>query len=367
MGGYNQDGHPWGGGRRCDSNRKGHRWTAVLLFLNTGSEDIRKFNLLEFIELHKCVLPCMYPWRRAWQCTPVFLPGESPWTEEPDGLQSIGLQTVKHVWSDLAYTHCVYDVLWALKPKKETCNKNEGENESEVPQSCLTLCNPMDYSLPGSSIHGIFQATILEWVAISFSRRPSWPRDWTWVSCIVGRRFTIRVTSEVPQSKAVRWTGLLEPDFVWHASFLGALLSMQRLLSWMWQKRLLWEEMKDAMEKLVLSLERSSFTKSRCANSTWVINPLSYPFQLDPGLLQKHLEALFFVFLLLKKCLEWRGKTSLFYMEIKSMFTDREWKEKLINGDKLEARDGKRFSIKALIPQANGVSIWFNNNIYSNS
>ena len=38
-------------------------------------------------------------------------------------------------------------------------------------QSCLTVCNPMDYSLPGSSVHGIFQARVLEWVAISFSRR----------------------------------------------------------------------------------------------------------------------------------------------------------------------------------------------------
>ena len=43
------------------------------------------------------------------------------------------------------------------------------ESESEVAQSCLTLCDPMDCSLPGSTIHGIFQARILEWVAISFS------------------------------------------------------------------------------------------------------------------------------------------------------------------------------------------------------
>ena len=41
--------------------------------------------------------------------------------------------------------------------------------ESEVAQSCLTLSDPMDYSLPGSSIHGIFQARVLEWVAIAFS------------------------------------------------------------------------------------------------------------------------------------------------------------------------------------------------------
>ena len=49
----------------------------------------------------------------------------------------------------------------------------------------------MDCSLPGSFIHGIFQAKILEWVAISFSRRSSQPRDWTWVSHIVGRCFTV--------------------------------------------------------------------------------------------------------------------------------------------------------------------------------
>ena len=44
-------------------------------------------------------------------------------------------------------------------------------------QSCLTLCYPMDYSISGSSVHGIFQAKVLEWVAISFSRRSSQPRD----------------------------------------------------------------------------------------------------------------------------------------------------------------------------------------------
>ena len=45
----------------------------------------------------------------------------------------------------------------------------ESENEREVAQSCLTLCDPMDCSLPGSSVHGIFQASVLEWVAIAFS------------------------------------------------------------------------------------------------------------------------------------------------------------------------------------------------------
>ena len=48
--------------------------------------------------------------------------------------------------------------------------KSPSEDLSEVAQSCLTLCNPLDYSLPGSSVRGIFQARVLEWVAIFFSR-----------------------------------------------------------------------------------------------------------------------------------------------------------------------------------------------------
>ena len=46
-------------------------------------------------------------------------------------------------------------------------------------QLCLILCDPMDYSPPGSSVHGILQARTLEWVAIPFSRGSSWPMDWT--------------------------------------------------------------------------------------------------------------------------------------------------------------------------------------------
>ena len=63
-------------------------------------------------------------------------------------------------------------------------------------QSCPTLCKLMDCSLSGSSVHGIFQASILEWVAISFSRGYSWPRDWTRVSCTAGRLFTVWGTRE---------------------------------------------------------------------------------------------------------------------------------------------------------------------------
>ena len=55
-------------------------------------------------------------------------------------------------------------------------------------------CDPMDFSPPGSSVHEISQARILEWVAISFSRGSSQPRDQTQVSCIAGRFFMNRAT-----------------------------------------------------------------------------------------------------------------------------------------------------------------------------
>ena len=63
--------------------------------------------------------------------------------------------------------------------------------KSEVAQSRPTLCNPMDCSPPGSSIHRILQARILEWVVISFAREPSRPRNQTQVSLIAGRRFNL--------------------------------------------------------------------------------------------------------------------------------------------------------------------------------
>ena len=66
----------------------------------------------------------------------------------------------------------------------------------EVAQSCPPLCDPMDCSLPDSSIYGIFQARVLEWVAISFSRASSQPRDRTRVSCIADRCFNLWATRE---------------------------------------------------------------------------------------------------------------------------------------------------------------------------
>ena len=71
-----------------------------------------------------------------------------------------------------------------------------------ITQSCPTLCNPMDCSLPGSSVHGILQARILVWVAIPFSRGSSQPSDRTQVSLIEGRFFTIWATKEAQEYRS---------------------------------------------------------------------------------------------------------------------------------------------------------------------
>ena len=65
-----------------------------------------------------------------------------------------------------------------------------------VTQSCPTLWDPLDCSPPGASVHGILHARILEWVAISFSRGSSWPRDWTQVSYIASGFCTVWISRE---------------------------------------------------------------------------------------------------------------------------------------------------------------------------
>ena len=79
------------------------------------------------------------------------------------------------------------------------------ESENEVTQLCPTLCHLMDCSLPGSSVHRIFQAIVLEWIAISFSRGTSQPRDRTRVSHIASRFFTEWANGEVQEY----WVGSL--------------------------------------------------------------------------------------------------------------------------------------------------------------
>ena len=100
------------------------------------------------------------PWSRKWQSTPVFLPGKShgqrslmgysPWDYEQSDIISQLSTHIGIIVRDRAHTHT--------------------HTHTEVAQSCPTLCDPMDCSPPGSLVHGIFQAWILEWVAVSFSK-----------------------------------------------------------------------------------------------------------------------------------------------------------------------------------------------------
>ena len=95
-------------------------------------------------------------------------------------------------WSPLTLTGLILNL-----SQFKQCTFAKKLNLSEEPV-CAVLsrsvmpdsCNPIDCSLPGSSVRGILQARILEWVAISFSRASSQPRNQTWVSCIAGRFFT---------------------------------------------------------------------------------------------------------------------------------------------------------------------------------
>ena len=118
---------------------------------------------------------------------------EITWTEEPGSLQSMWSQRVWIDWSNLAGnlpssdpSICYMSFFFFLVLRVL------------VTLLCLTLYNPMDYSPLGSSVHGISQARILDWVPIPFSRGPSQSRDWTHVSCIAGRFFAIWATREAP-------------------------------------------------------------------------------------------------------------------------------------------------------------------------
>ena len=127
---------------------------------------------------------------------------EAPWTQEFKHCQL--LHAIEHflrhkvILQNLALLLlCIKSVILELT-RLDTCSGNKWSRAMHVcvcvracvcvrPQArslCPTLCNPTDCSWPGSSVHVIFQAKILEWVAISYSKRSSWPKDGTHVSYV---------------------------------------------------------------------------------------------------------------------------------------------------------------------------------------
>ena len=118
------------------------------------------------------------PWRRAWQPTPVFLPGEFPWTEEPGGLQSMGLQRVGHDWATKhsIAQHGLMMNAWAsqvvLLVKNPPTNAGDirdaglipglgrspgGGHDNALQYSCLE--NPTDRGVWGAMLHSVTSST----------------------------------------------------------------------------------------------------------------------------------------------------------------------------------------------------------------
>ena len=150
-------------------------------------------------------LPC---WNRGWWKIPLFL--------VTTGLQVPFLWTKSLVWNPSMLKkllHCWGTGLGCFQFKNVFLKRQQSNLKLGLPvlfcflsrlfifalswkcvcsvtQSCPSLCTPLGCSPPVSSVHGISQARILKWIAISSSRGSSWPRDWTWVSCVscIGRR-----------------------------------------------------------------------------------------------------------------------------------------------------------------------------------
>ena len=180
-----------------------------------------------------CMHACMHALEKEMATHSSVLAWRIPGTGEPGGLPSVRSHRVRHDWRDLAAAAAnVSHLVGAADFSCPECSPTEPSisvyctppssawsniifilpdpsppevhphlfprflRVCEVAQSCPTLCDAMGCSLPGSSIHGIPQSRILEWIAISSSRGSSRPTDRTRVSCIAGRRSTLWATKE---------------------------------------------------------------------------------------------------------------------------------------------------------------------------
>ena len=151
------------------------------------------------------------------------------------------------------------------------------ESASEDVQSRPTLCDPMDCSPPGTSIHGIFQARVLEWVAISFSRGCCWPRDQTRVSRIAGRHFIIWATREALDA-TLSGINLFFRNFVAYRNATEFCICLYCILQLYWihwsSISLLVESLKFSLYKIKASANKNNFTSSFPIQVTFI--SLSY-------------------------------------------------------------------------------------------
>ena len=133
---------------------------------------------------------------------------------------------------------------------------NAKECSNVVAQLYLILWDPMGYSPPGSSVHKIFQARILEWIAILFSREFSWPRYQTLVFCIAGTSFTIWATREAPKCSNYCTIVLIS-----HASKI-----MLKILQVTLPQYMNWE-----IPDVQAGFQRGRRTRDQIANTCWIM------------------------------------------------------------------------------------------------
>ena len=145
------------------------------------------------------------PRREAWSSVSSHGPQEEPspptrwfWTPSLCNCEAITLShpVVASVAVPVSYSKCQVSIPSVTPSLFRSSLENLACVRAKLLQSCPTLRDPVDCSLPGSSVHRILQARMLQWVAISFSRAFSWPRAQTQVSCIAGRLFIDWATRE---------------------------------------------------------------------------------------------------------------------------------------------------------------------------
>ena len=158
-------------------------------------------------------------------------------------LQNFLLAFGSHVWKTLSRTVRTRRVLTSTCEGRSSCvriweSKLEPACSRPLQSAlcihcvCLTLCDPMDCSPPGSSVPRILQARILEWVAIPFSRGSSWSRDWTWLSCIAGRFFTIWAAREAQVLDRYTYFHVYALSYIFHIVFRLLFACPQIFFSW---------------------------------------------------------------------------------------------------------------------------------------
>ena len=178
-------------GNRWGNNGNSERlnfWGSKITADGDCSHDIKRCLLLERKAMTK--LDSILKNRDITLPTKVHLVKAMVFPVVMNGCESWTIKKADHWRSDAFELWCwrrFLRVPWTTRRSNQSILK---VSVSEVTQSCLTLCDPMVCSLPGSSVHGIFQSIVLEWIAISFSRGSSQPRNQTQISHTAGRFFT---------------------------------------------------------------------------------------------------------------------------------------------------------------------------------